>query len=281
MTADFVGSWLRTVRIISRNLLKRKYEPEILFLDRFLSPGDTCLHIGASDGRHTVVMSRLVRTGHIHCFEPSAFTLTVLERAIRFHGIRNVTTHRMAVGDHPGTMNLVTPVKANGHLGRSFAFVSATVPELEHLRETRGFTDLHVDPVEVCTVDQFCEASAIESVQFIRCDVEGGEIRVLGGARRVLERDRPVLLLEVHPHSLKDQVGSSAEEVRSLLEDSGYVFYYVKDGALERTVGFFDEPWRDYFCIPRDKVPADLATPPQYSRRRKSRGRATEPLRCI
>ena len=54
---ELIGSWLRTGRIIMRNLRERKYEPEIPFLSRFLGPGDLCLHIGASDGRHTVVMS--------------------------------------------------------------------------------------------------------------------------------------------------------------------------------------------------------------------------------
>lgn len=251
---DFIGSWLRTGRIILRNLRQRKYEPEIPFLHRFLHPGDLVLHIGASDGRHTVVMSRLVATGHVHCFEPSSFTLTVLERVLRFHRIRNVTTHNVAMSDEPGTTNLVTPIKKNGHLGRSFAFLSPEEPDREFLRRTRGFRDLLTEPVDVRTVDEFCEAHGIDSVQFIRCDVEGAEIRVLRGAKRVLDRDLPVLLLEVHPHSLRDHFDSSAEEVRACLAARGYRFYYVGDDGLMEVNTFFDEPWRDYFCIPEAKA---------------------------
>jgi FkbM family methyltransferase len=224
---DSLSSWLRTARILSRNV------------------------VGASDGRHTVVMSRLVgEAGHVHCFEPSTFTLEILERAIRFHRIRNVSTFNVAIADQKGSTFLVTPVKANGHLGRSFAFVSDQVPAVEELREARGFRELHSTPVPVWTLDGYCEERGIEPVSLIRCDVEGAEGLVLAGARGILERDRPNLLLEIHPHALKAQFATSAAAIYEMLESLGYRFFYVKDDVLTPTNEFFDEPWRDYFCVP-------------------------------
>lgn len=247
---EFLSSWSRTARILSRNVLDRKHEPETPHLRRFIGDGDVCLHVGASDGRHTVVMSRLVGdTGHVHCFEPSTFTLEILERAIRFHRIRNVSTFNVAVAEAPGSTFLVTPVKANGHLGRSFAFVADEVPALAPLRESRGFQRLESTPVPVWTLDGYCATHGIDTVALVRCDVEGAEARVLAGARTILERDRPTLLLEVHPHALAAQFGTSAVALRDSLRAAGYRFFWVKDDALERTDDFFDEPWRDYFCV--------------------------------
>lgn len=252
---DFLSSWARTGRILLRNVLDRKHEPETAHLARFLRPGDRVLHVGASDGRHTVVMSRLVgETGHVYCFEPSDFTLEILRRALRFHRITNVSTFNVAVGDVPGKTLLITPVKANGHLGRSFAFVADSVPALEPLRASRGFQELRSHDVAVWTLDGFCEERGIDRVGLIRCDVEGAEGLVLAGARGILERDRPPLLLEVHPHALRDQFGTSATVLREHLEVLGYGFWYVRDGELCRTAEFFDEPWRDYFCVPFDRA---------------------------
>ncbi len=245
-----IQSWLHTARIIIRNLRKRKYEPEIPFMQRFLAPGDTCLHIGCSDGRHTVVMSDLVGDGHIYCFEPSVYTLTIFKRLMWFHRVHNVSSYNMAVGDVPGRTNLITPVKSSGHLGLSFAFLAEQIPDAGELRRTRGFLGFNVDPIEVCTVDGFCRDHAIESVQFIRCDVEGAEILVLHGAREVLQRDRPILMLEVHPHSLRDHFDSSAERLRGELASYGYRFFMVKGDRLKEVDAFIDEPWRDYFCLP-------------------------------
>lgn len=251
---DTIASWLRTLRIIARNLRNRKYEREIPFMRHFLRPGDTCLHIGASDGRHTVVMARLVRPGRVHCFEPSRYTLDILGRALWFHGIDNVSCQALAVGAEPGQLQLVTPVKANGHLGRSFAYLSSSGPDRELLQRTRNFHDVRVEPVTVCTVDDYCASQGIDAVQFIRCDIEGAEIWMLRGAAQVLQRDRPILLLEVHPQALRNHFGSSADEVRALLAGQGYRFYHVEGEGLREVDAFIEEPWRDYFCVPAERV---------------------------
>ena len=254
MIVRTVQSWLHTGRIILRNLRQRKFEPEIPFLQRFLSPGDVCLHVGASDGRHTLVMSRLIGDGHIFCFEPSRYTLQIFRRVMRFHGVRNVSEFNMAVGDQAGRTHLITPIKSSGHLGRSFAFLSDELPDAQDLKRSRGFLGFEVDPIKVCTVDEFCHQHGIKSVQFIRCDVEGAEILVVAGARQIIERDRPIMLLEVHPHALRDQFRSSADALRDELAGYGYRFYRVHDHDLQEVSAFIDEPWRDYFCVPQARI---------------------------
>ena len=55
----------------------------------------------------------------------------------------------------------------------------------------------------------------------IKCDVEGAELLVLEGARDLFRRERPTLLLSVHPPALPSY-GHSAIDVRRFLEEMGY-----------------------------------------------------------
>jgi FkbM family methyltransferase len=55
----------------------------------------------------------------------------------------------------------------------------------------------------------------------LKCDVEGAELLVLHGARKLLETVRPVLLLSVHPPALPN-FGHTAAQVGEFLESLGY-----------------------------------------------------------
>ena len=52
--------------------------------------------------------------------------------------------------------------------------------------------------VEVLSLDDFVFEGKHHPPDFIKVDVEGAEGKVLGGARRVLETYRPVLLIDLH-----------------------------------------------------------------------------------
>ena len=85
MTGACVRSWMATARVISRNLRQYKFEPEVAFLKDMIRPKDVCLHVGASDGRHSLIMARLAEQGHVYCFEPSGYSFNILRRVLAFH----------------------------------------------------------------------------------------------------------------------------------------------------------------------------------------------------
>jgi hypothetical protein len=61
----------------------------------------------------------------------------------------------------------------------------------------------------------------------IKIDVEGSEVAVLRGARRLLARaDRPALLFEYNPDTL-NECGAASEAFHELL--AGYALYYIDD----------------------------------------------------
>lgn len=59
-------------------------------------------------------------------------------------------------------------------------------------------------------------------IDAITIDVEGGEVEVLKGARRVLSEDRPMIWISVHPDFLRDEFSQSPADLFELLMEHGY-----------------------------------------------------------
>ncbi len=241
-------SWMATARVISRNLRQYKFEPEVAFLKDILKPQDVCLHIGASDGRHSLVMARLAAHGHVYCFEPSGYSFGILQRVLAFHGLRNVSCFHVAIMDDFHDVELVVPVKTSGRLGHSFGQVAEDKNAATSFPDIQS-EDMVTESVQATTLDAFCERNGIDRVDFLRCDVEGAEYKVLNGGKRTIDRDLPNVLIEIHPHALERNFNSSKEEVFNFFTSRGYEAYCLKEGRPQRVDSVVDEPWRDYFFL--------------------------------
>jgi len=102
----------------------------------------------------------------------------------------------------------------------------------------------------VITLDGFCADRGIDRVDFIRMDIEGAELKALAGASGILDRDRPHVLLEIHPAMLASRFGGTAEQVLEVFNRRGYRMFGLNGDRLEEcsTVAT-DRPWKDYFFI--------------------------------
>lgn len=239
-----------------RNRRWAKHEPETPYLADLLSGAPVCLHVGASDGRHAYVMTQVAPRARIHAFEPSAFTLNVLRTCLAWHGVAaQVTPVRAGVADAPGQMLLITPRKTNGRLGWSLSFLADSAP-VGRVRPDLEDAGMVVHRAPVITLDAYCRAAGLERVDFLRIDVEGAEARVLKGAQGLIDRDRPHVLIEIHPLMLKERFGSSAEAVVGFFAERGYRMFALRGGRLVETQAVAsDAPWKDYFFVHPSRAP--------------------------
>jgi FkbM family methyltransferase len=215
-----------------------------------LSGAPVCLHVGASDGRHSYVMTQVAPKATIYAFEPAAFSYAVLKLTVAWHGIgRQVTPVHAAVGDKPGEMLLVTPRKITGRMGRAYAFVADEAPD-GTARPDLQDTGLETEPAQVVTIDGFCAERGIGKVDFIRMDIEGAELMALRGAKGVIDRDRPHVLIEIHPQMLAARFGATAEDVVAFFKGRGYRMFALNGDRLEeRFDAASNKPWKDYFFL--------------------------------
>ncbi|MDZ4372557.1 MAG: FkbM family methyltransferase [Phenylobacterium sp.] len=233
-----------------RNRRWAKHEPETPYLADLLSGAPVCLHVGASDGRHSYVMTQVAPKARIWAFEPSAFAYEVLKLTVAWHGLsKQVTPIHAAVADQPGELLLVTPKKTSGRMGRAYAYVAETPPN-GAARPDLDDTGMDIQPTPVVVLDAFCAENGVDKIDFIRMDIEGAELKALQGAVSILDRDRPHVLLEIHPTMLQARFGASGEDVLEIFRRLGYRMFALNGDRLEeRTTLVEGLPWKDYFFI--------------------------------
>ncbi len=91
---------------------------------------------------------------------------------------------------------------------------------------------------QVTTIDGLVAAGAIERADFIKCDIEGGELDCFKGARNLLNNsDAPIILFEANVNSTfgyGNNISSGMDLLRSLDRARFSFFLLQKDGDLER-----------------------------------------------
>ena len=239
-----IKAWDHARRSFSRDRREAKHEPETRFIRQLLAADDICLHVGASEGRHARVMAETAPNGRVFCFEPNSYSFAALRHFVRMHGLKTVEPIHAAVSDAPGEVVLNVPIKASGKPGRSFGVIG----------ETAGRSEVEVrsikrERIKAVTLDGFLAERGL-GADFIRMDIEGAEILALRGAAGLIAAHHPHILLEIHSVSLKENFGSSAEEVVGMLLSAGYRMFGLEGERLAETTRYnTDAPWKDYFFV--------------------------------
>lgn len=203
-------------------------EPEIEGLAQVVKPGDTVLDIGAGLGMYTVPLSYLIGpTGRIDSIDPQPRNFHVVRFLRVLVGTARGKLRRVAMGPQAGEGEIVVPIHGpfpifgHGHL-RPVGAPSA-------VRIHRIHTDID-------TIDAWVEREGLRRIAFIKIDVEGFEPLVVAGARQVIDRDRPSLLMEIEDRHLvrydRDAAGFLNEIADRWPE---YRMYTWVDGAWART----------------------------------------------
>lgn len=184
-------------------------EREFDMLDRFVAPGDWVLDVGANVGAYTARLSQLVGpAGRVVAMEPMVETFELLCSNVRTLSGRNVTLLNAAASDRTAVVAMDVPPLATGLTNYYEAQVTDGDEGVRVL--CLPIDDLHLP----------------RPLALVKIDAEGHELRVLAGMRRVLEQDRPKLIVE-----------ASTPKVIDFLEPFGY--------AVERLPG---SP--NYLCMP-------------------------------
>jgi FkbM family methyltransferase len=184
----------------------REHDTSARAVEELVEPGGVALDIGADVGTFTWALRRRVGPrGEVHAFEPNPRDAATLERVRGEHA--NVHIHRLALSDRQGTLPLRVPVSG----GRPRSEMGSL--EASHAQLPGGQSITF--EVQVERLDDVL-GSAARSVDFIKCDVEGHEDRVLDGATGTLERFRPNVLIEIEQRHRTTEVQVALDRLLGL-----------------------------------------------------------------
>lgn len=191
-------------------LIKGIYEEEEThFFLEWLKPGMAVLDIGANFGYFTLLAAKAVGSaGRVVSFEPEPANFSLLEKNIELNAYAQARGFQIALSDHEGTVRLFMDPANLGN--PSFSE--------RNIQTTSGFVD-----VPAVTLDALLarERDMPARFDFMKMDVQGAEALVIGGARELLARDRPWLLVEFWPKGLRN-MGADPLAFLHDLEALGY-----------------------------------------------------------
>lgn len=153
-------------------------------LARLLTPGMTVFDVGANVGFTAVLAAKCVApTGRVVCFEPLPENAVQIQHNAGLNGFSFLDVHELALAREDGeSAFFVSQASTWGRLARS-----GPAPQQSG-----------VIRVPVRSLDSMFNRGEIPKPDLIKMDVEGGEVDVLHGARRMLAATRPVLVVELH-----------------------------------------------------------------------------------
>jgi FkbM family methyltransferase len=211
---------------VSQNIFLESYEKEtISFLKRIVLPGDIIYDIGANIGYYTLIFSKLAGpTGWIHSFEPSKREFFLLAENIKLNFLNNVYINQFAVSDFPGIIEMsVFDDPAYG------AYNTIGLPTHQRV-ENQIFRK---EAVRSITLDEYYAAYSVQKPSILKIDVEGAEMNVLKGGKKLLScDDSPILVIEICEDTLKG-MEIIPDQVLELLRIYSYILFSIRsDGFL-------------------------------------------------
>lgn len=185
--------------------------PRLLSMRHNLRPDDRLYDVGSEQGDQSALYRTFLPLGRLVLLEPNPAQWPCAR--VTFEANDLPPPDYCFVGyasDH-------THVDAEDRLAAGWPRESYSRPCAENV--VTYTEDAERDPRTV-RIDDLADLTQVRPTA-VTVDVEGWELEVLAGARRVLGDDQPLLWVSVHVHILRDR-GRGHEDVLDLLRDAGY-----------------------------------------------------------
>jgi FkbM family methyltransferase len=204
-------------------------EPELDLLRYALRPGDTAIDIGANFGLYAYHLSRTVGpTGKVYCFEPIPFTartFRLIARALRFRA--NVELINKGASEKTVRATFTVPVMTTGAISAGLVHMGRN-DERDGKEKKANFATKQVE-CETVAIDEYLPD--LRDVALVKCDIEGADLYAMRGMKRILEKHKPPVMIEIGPWYLEG-FGLKVEDVTTFFGELGYRCYRYDNRKL-------------------------------------------------
>jgi len=135
----------------------------------------TVFDVGANIGTYSMLLNQVLKNrARIYSFEPS--TITFKKFLENTKHLSTISAYNFGMGNEDAKLTLFSNKDESG-------LASVYHRNLDHL----GIDMNKTETIEIRTVDGFCRLNQIKHIHFLKIDVEGHEIKVLEGAKEMMD----------------------------------------------------------------------------------------------
>jgi len=187
------------------------FDPELRLLPYICDRNKVSIDVGASGGSYTVHL--LTQSRKCYSFEPRPDAVARLVKRLTARAHPRLRVEAVALSDVTGDSQLRVLIDDKGR------------SSIEKANPVEQFGTVEILNVPTRRLDDY---DAIEPVGCIKIDVEGHEDAVLRGAKRILLRDHPSLIIEIEERHKRHSVST----VNAFLEELGYKGFFFRHDRL-------------------------------------------------
>lgn len=184
-------------------------EPELLYITRIIEQGKVVIDIGANLGEYLYILEKSNKFTDVIGIEPNQKLSQRLKKLFPKCKVFN-----LAISNTNENKKLKIPL-INGKYFDSRA-------TFEDFTDVDEVDQMYID-VQSQTLDRFVQENLIKNIGLIKIDVEGHEVQVIESACQTIERERPILLVEIEQRHHKYPITDIFDKIVSY-DYRGYIF---------------------------------------------------------
>jgi len=178
----------------------------------------TIIEVGANKGTDTIRFIEMMNS-HVYAFEPIPFLCEAIRKN---HSANNLEVFNLAVSDFNGKAKFGISDPTKGAMDYGCSSLFTFTKGIENLWSNRGdFNFVETIDVEVIRMDTFLEEKGITHVDYLHCDAQGGDLKVLKSFGNKLNLLKSGVVEASNSVSLYE-VDNSAKSIVLFLEENGF-----------------------------------------------------------
>lgn len=206
--------------------------------------------VGANVGFYAAPFARKLKKlgGHLHCFEPVPGNFARLNDNLQLNDAADVATvHAIGLSDKPGTAQIT--------LREDFAQGSNTGNAAIVIDDGKDAV-FETLPIELSTLDAYCEKEKIARLDFIKVDIEGHEDLFFRGGIEAIKKHRPIILAEMSEGYFERRGVDMDAVMAEIFDDLGYVYLCALSGGCWQRISSMKgrENIEDILLVPEEKA---------------------------
>jgi FkbM family methyltransferase len=220
-----------------------EYEPnETNMMLNLIPKGANIYDIGANAGWFSILFAKRDLSSSVFAFEPIPRTYELLKTNIALNKSENIQMFNYGLSDKTQDLDFYYFQEGSGN--------ASAINVSENKSAER--INCHVKSLDSCMKD------ISDSVDFIKCDVEGAELLVFKGALASIERNKPIIFAEML-RKWAAKYDYHPNEIIKLLNKKGYLCFVV-DGTKLKSLEEMDDNTieTNYFFLHKSKHAVEI-----------------------